>query len=99
MAGPCLGGSQEGLVLGKLLTPVSPQWRSRPLPQSEKEFKQHRSQRKGLLVETLVFSPVFGFRLLLVAAWVSWVPGWMGAQKAGGSGVHEGGWAGDRVLS
>lgn len=46
------GGSQEGLVLGKPpLTPFSPAPHEiPPSPQGEKEFKQHRSQKKkGLL--------------------------------------------------
>lgn len=56
------GGSQEGLVLGKPpLTPLSPAPHEiPPSPQGEKEFKQHRSQKKKRVcwVES-VFSPVF----------------------------------------
>lgn len=45
------------------------------------------ARKRVCWVETLVFSPVFGFLLLLVAAWVSWVPGWVGAREVGGGGV------------
>lgn len=34
-----------------------------------------------------VFSPVFGFLLWLAAAWVSRVPGRVGAREVGGGGV------------
>lgn len=60
MAGPCVGRSQEGLVLGGSLTPLSPR-RSRPLPQSEKEFKQHHSQKEGLLGGNVGFLAIIWF--------------------------------------
>lgn len=92
------GGSQEGLVLGKPpLTPFSPAPHEiPPSPQGEKEFKQHRSQKKRVCWVESVFSPVFVFVFflpLLAAAWVSQVPGWVAARVGAGCGVAAGwGW-------
>lgn len=90
MAGPCLGGSREGLVLGKSLTSISPPPRADPTPclKVKKSSNSIAARKRVCWVEMLVFSPVFGFLLLLVAVWVSWVPGWMGPGRGvGGSGV------------
>lgn len=88
MAGPCLGGSQEGLVVGKSLTPVSPPRRSAPCLKVKKSSNSIAARKRVRWVEMLVFSPVFGFLLLLVAAWVSWGPGWVGPGGwVGGGGV------------
>lgn len=83
------GGSLEGLVLGKPpLTPFSPAPHGiPPSPQGEKEFKQHRSQKKKGLLGGIGFlaSICFCFFLpLLAAAWVSQVPGWVAARVGGG---------------
>lgn len=87
MAGPCSGGSREGLVLGKSLTPTSPPSprRSRPLPQSEKEFKQHRSQKKGLLGGNVGFFASIWFPVVArcclgeLGAWMGGARGWVAA--------------------
>lgn len=93
------GGSQEGLVLGKPpLTPLSPAPHEiPPSPQGEKEFKQHRSQKKKGSAgwnrcsrQYFFVGFCFFFLLLLAAAWVSQVPGWVAARVGGGCGVAAG---------
>lgn len=82
------GGSLEGLVLGKPpLTPFSPAPHGiPPSPQGEKEFKQHRSQKKkGLLggigfLASICFCFFFSCRCSLLLGSVrcldGWLPGW-----------------------
>lgn len=68
MAGPCVGRSQVGLVLGKSLTPLSPGGDPAPCLKVRKSSNSITARKRVCWVETLVFSPVFGFLLLLVAA-------------------------------
>lgn len=93
------GGSQEGLGLGKPpLTPFSPAPHEiPPSPQGEKEFKQHRSQKKkgllggiGFLASIFVFSCRGSLLLGSVRCLDGGLPGWgAGSGVAAGWGVPQ----------
>lgn len=82
------GGSQEGLVLGKTAHSLKPPEEIPPSPRSEKEFKQHRSQKKGLLggngfLASIWFPAVARCCLGESGAWTGGCPGggwWRGPQ-------------------
>lgn len=86
------GGSQEGLVLGKPpLTPFSPAPHGiPPSPQGEKEFKQHRSQKKKGLLGGIGFLASICFCCFFPAVarcCLGRSGAWMGGCPGGGRGV------------
>lgn len=81
-------GARKGLFWGNHSFPEAPGGDPAPLPQSEKEFKQHRSQKKGLLggngfLASIWFPVVARCCLSELGAWMGGCPGggwWRGPQ-------------------
>lgn len=73
-------GAGKGLFWENRSLPQAPPPQGDPAPclKVKKSSNSIAARKRVFWVEMLVFSPVFGFLLLLVAAWVSWVPGWVG---------------------
>ena len=76
MAGPGRASS------GNPAHSLKPRRRFRPRLKVKKSSNSIAARKKVCWVET-VFLPVFGFLLLLAAACVSRVPGWVGARGGG----------------